>query len=765
MPSRFRAAARLCGALLCASALPAHAQAPPATTPGVEKLPEVVVTAPPSATAPSVVERPTGQTVTPVPRDQFKDSPAFSAGQVLQYVPGVTIKQGNGPRDVGLSIRGSNARNGFGVRNIVVLEDGFPATQPDGLSRTDLTDPHAYGGIDVYRGPSSALFGNYATGGAVNFRTRSGAEIDGVEFGSDFGSFGYQNFYGAFGRSGESYDASGFASHVRGNGFIANSSYNTTTENLLGSYDLTPQDRLVLKLVNNDVDTKLPIRLSLNQYRLNPFQQGCIAATPGANSAGCGTVNLFTNGLSGAQSPATAEQAGLGRIDRRTIAGARWEHSFDTDTVWRTTAVFDNKDINQFTNATPNRGAQPAVDLITDVTRQGSVLGLGATHFAGLFFNYVDIDSSTFNLVPGGAPGGNVMLAGPTNTQFGQYYNLGGRAREEIRFTDRLTGVLGIGVEHTTIDVASTSFALFPFGGRTVSTRINAAREFTNVAPEAALLYRPAEEWQFRTRVSTGYGTPQTSSLFVTPQGTIGSNTQLKTQSNVGIDVGADWTPLPALRLSVTGFYEFFENEQVTQSPGAGLLNFTFNAPASQHRGVEVAGDWTPSPGWLLRLAWLYDDQYYSKYVEQLSAGTQSTSFSRAGNKIPGVEPNFFSARLGYDHADGILAGLGGFFEVVFRDEFFIDNANLVKVPAYELLNLNLHYDPGVTDSWFKGLRVFFEIQNLLDRTYVASANNVSDGISAATGLQNGAGAVANAGGSIYAGAPRSFFGGLKLKF
>ena len=32
----------------------------------------------------------------------------------------------------------------------------------------------AYGAIDVIRGPSSALYGNYATGGALNFRTRPG---------------------------------------------------------------------------------------------------------------------------------------------------------------------------------------------------------------------------------------------------------------------------------------------------------------------------------------------------------------------------------------------------------------------------------------------------------------------------------------------------------------------------------------------------------------------------------------------------------------
>ena len=36
-------------------------------------------------------------------------------------------------------------------------------------------------------GPSSALYGNYATGGALNFRTRPGGGIEGVEYGAEAG--------------------------------------------------------------------------------------------------------------------------------------------------------------------------------------------------------------------------------------------------------------------------------------------------------------------------------------------------------------------------------------------------------------------------------------------------------------------------------------------------------------------------------------------------------------------------------------------------
>jgi iron complex outermembrane recepter protein len=740
------------------AAQPAPAQpgprqpAPPAPAISV---PQVTVSAPP---VPNIYEAPASQTITTIDRDVYKDSPAFSAGQILQYSPGVTIKQGNGPRDVGISIRGSNARNGFGVRNIQVFEDGFPETQPDGLSRTDLIDPHAYAGFDVYRGPSSALFGNYATGGAINFRTRHGGDINGFEVGSDVGSFGYLNEYATFGNRRENYEYSLFGSWVHSNGYIEHSRFNTETEDGLVSYTPTLNDTYTFKLVNNDLDTQLPIRQSLNQYGLNPYQKGCsVAATAGP---GCPTVSLFANGFSGATVNRTASQAGLGRNDRRTIVGSRWEHSFDADTNWRTQFVFDNRDISQPTGATSAVGTFPSFNLMSDVTQNGRALGFDETHLVGVHFNYLNNNSSTFNLTPAG----NAQLGGLTNTVYGHHYNAGVRAREEVALSTHWTAVAGIGAEYTNLSATNT---LYTYTGTTPSlSPFRIYREFYNVAPEAGLLYKPTEQWTFRGRVSTGYGTPQLTQLTITSAGVPGNNTSLETQTNVGYDLGVDWTPDETVRLGLTGFYEFFHNEMVTQSPGAGLQNFTFNAPRSEHRGIEAVADWRFWPGWRMTMAYTYDNQIYSDFVEQLSAGTRTTQLNRAGNKIPGVEPHFFTGRLGYEYRDGsIFSGLGAFAEVSWREAFFMDNANLIQAPSYTLVNLNAHYDPQWSYGILRGLRLFFEADNVLNKTYVASANNVADSISAVSGLQNPASVVANAGGSIYAGSPRAYvFGGL-LKF
>ena len=52
----------------------------------------------------------------------------------------------------------------------------------------------------------------------------------------------------------------------------------------------------------------------------------------------------------------------------------------------------------------------------------------------------------------------------------------------------------------------------------------------------------------------------------------------------------------------------------------------------------------------------------------------------------------------------------------------------------------------------------------MFDRTYVASANNIGNTVTAA-GVQNLANVLANTTGSIYAGSPRAFVAGMKVAF
>jgi iron complex outermembrane recepter protein len=714
------------------------------------------------APAPAFPAQAAGQTVTTVGDDRTTNTRAFNVGDILQESPGISVKQGNGPRDLGVSIRGSNARNGFGIRNIQVFEDGFPVTQPDGLSRGDLIDPHAYRGIDVWRGPSSALFGNYATGGAVNFRQRTGADINGFEYGTDFGSFGYLNNYMALGKKFGAFEYSLFASDVRGEGHLDWSAFNTQTVEFLGTFSPSVDDKLTVKFIKNELGTDLSIRLSLNQFFLNPFQAGCVTGI----SAGCGSVSLFRNGFNGAKVSETAAQAGLGRNDQRTILGTRWEHKLGENTTWQMQYVVDDRNIHQPTGTTSAVGDFLSQNVMTHLEHKYLLLGMKATSLIGYYYNYLPNNNDTINLMPGG----NATLGQKTQNVTGYTGNMGVRVREEVKPTEQWTFAAGASFEMTQLHGLSTAYGYTGSvnGIPTSITSVFADQQYDNRAWEISLAFKPTAAWNFRGRVATGYGTPQIGNLFVTQAGTPGNNTQLASQRNLGYDLGLDFTPSKWLKVSLTGFYELFYDEIISLTPGAGLQSYAFNIPDAEHRGVEVALELQPARGWKVTTAYTYNDQIVTSFNEQLkvtSGGkTLTANLDRSGNKIPGVAPNELLARIGYDEPSGQLKGLGAYVEWQWKDAFFMDSGNVLKAPGYDLVNLNMHWDAKVQRPWLDSARAYFEIRNLFDRTHIASANNITDSL-ATSGTQNGAGVLANSTGSIYAGTPRTYYGGFRLKF
>ena len=734
----------------------AQTPASPASVDGAGDRRDIVVT----ANALTLTTKVKGQTDTTVTDRTFRNTPATTIADIVKLSPGVTVIGGNGPRDVGVSIRGSNARNGFGARNIQVFEDDFPVTQPDGLARFDLTDPHAYGAVDVVRGPSSARYGNYAIEGAINFRTRRGRDLNGVEAGLDGGGYGYLNAYAAIGNAGSAYDYALFGSFVRADGSTGHTGYQTGTINALATFALSDRDRLTGKLIYNEGEFRLSTRLSFNQYLANPYQQGCERAATAA--AGCGTIAVLVNGVNGARVAQTAAESDLARNDRRTIVGARYEHDFSPSTTWRTQAVFDSRVIYQPTSATPNRGTVNSYNITSDVTDQGELLGMDAVSFLGVFYNYLDSQSYLFNKTPAGRNG----LGAVTQTVLGDVRNLGVRAREELSLMRALQLVLGVGAERSIIDVRQTGYT-YPSNATPALLFIPVDRHYGNVAPEISLVWQATDVLQFHARAATAYGIPQSGQLFVTPAGVPGDNAALKTQKNTGVDLGAELAIGDALTAEMTGYYEWFRDEQVTQSAGVNLLSYTTNAPRSIHRGVELAVNWKPLravPGGYVQANYSYNDQRYSRYVERLTSDGVSAAFDRDGNRIPGVIPTFVNARAGYDRPNGALAGLGGFAELTWRSRYFIDNANLLRVPGYTLVNLNLHYDPPRDAGWWSRLSFFGAVQNLADKTYVGSASIIADSLNAAGG-QNPAVTLMNTTGSVYAGQPRTVFAGIKGRF
>ncbi|MGY1490172.1 TonB-dependent receptor family protein [Methylobacillus pratensis] len=124
-----------------------------------------------------------------VGKENIQDGlPQMTLSESLIRVPGITAQNRTQmAQDPQISSRGFGARSAFGVRGVRVYVDGIPLTYPDGSGQPGSVDLGAMQGIEVMRGPFSALYGN-SSGGVVQLLTENapaGHELSaGVLFGS-----------------------------------------------------------------------------------------------------------------------------------------------------------------------------------------------------------------------------------------------------------------------------------------------------------------------------------------------------------------------------------------------------------------------------------------------------------------------------------------------------------------------------------------------------------------------------------------------------
>ncbi|HKG32624.1 MAG TPA: TonB-dependent receptor, partial [Gemmatimonadales bacterium] len=132
------------------------------------KLHEITVT-----TTPARREEPAS--TVQVPAAELRQTPAINTYELLRQTAGLEVHdQGQGPGFAATaSLRGFSSDHST---DLALWIDGVPVNEPvnahsEGYNDWSLLFPAVIRDIDVYRGPSSALFGNFALAGTVNVRT------------------------------------------------------------------------------------------------------------------------------------------------------------------------------------------------------------------------------------------------------------------------------------------------------------------------------------------------------------------------------------------------------------------------------------------------------------------------------------------------------------------------------------------------------------------------------------------------------------------
>jgi iron complex outermembrane receptor protein len=131
-------------------------------------LDEVSVT----ATREARTTREVPQAIAVVGKDKIEKKRMFNLKEALEGIPGVQAESKNGGSDVRLFIRGAGVKATYGVREIMVLRDGVPVTDPDSLTRLDFIDMQDIERVEVTKGPGS-IYSTGSFGGAIQIISKS----------------------------------------------------------------------------------------------------------------------------------------------------------------------------------------------------------------------------------------------------------------------------------------------------------------------------------------------------------------------------------------------------------------------------------------------------------------------------------------------------------------------------------------------------------------------------------------------------------------
>ncbi len=112
------------------------------------------------------------QSIAVINEKTIEDKNILNISEALDTIPGVNAESSTNSPSPRLIIRGAGLNARYGVREIMVMQDGIPMTDPDSFTRFDFIDMQDVERIEVQKGPGSINAIN-TTGGVIQLLTKS----------------------------------------------------------------------------------------------------------------------------------------------------------------------------------------------------------------------------------------------------------------------------------------------------------------------------------------------------------------------------------------------------------------------------------------------------------------------------------------------------------------------------------------------------------------------------------------------------------------
>lgn len=607
------------------------------------------------------------QSVYVVTRDVMDDQAMTGLGDLVRYVPGVTMGQGEGHRDAPV-FRGNVTTSDFfvdGVRDDVQY----------------LRDLYNVERVDVLKGSSALVFGRGTGGGALNrvSKTADGAGLRQLEIG--LGNFGHGRLAGDVG--------------------------GTLTDGVFGRLNAVVEES---ETYRNEVEiSRLGLAPTL-RFHLSDATQLDLFAEYFSDER---TVDRGVPSQEGRPWPGSAKtyfgnpDLSYSDIEAATLRGVL-NHRISDDVNFRgvlsygdyakfyqnvfaggpVDPVAETVRISSYNSATDRQNLLAQADLVW----RASLGGMNHTLLVGLEAGRqdsanrrVNTASATFGLADRGRDFTPDFTVAPAQNNRNNLDLFAVLVQDQIEFTERLKALVGLRWDR--FDLA--------FDDRRPGSA-DFAREDDFVSPRAGLVWEPVEGVSLYASWTRAF-LPQSGEQFNALDATTAA---LEPEEFENSEIGLRWQPSGRLLVSAA-LYRLDRTN--TRAPGA-VAGTVVLTGSQRSEGLELAVQGELQAGW----------HVIGALALQESEITSTTNAAPAGRKAALVPEFSVSLWNRVSLTDRFDVALG----VIHQDEQFASISNAVVLPAYTRVDAALFY--RLSDS----LHVQLNVENLTDEEYWYTAHN-----------------------------------------
>ena len=629
-----------------------------------------------------------------VGQETIEANKMFNIKEAIQSAPGVLIDTKNGGYSTRLIIRGAGQKAAYGVREIMVLRDGVPMTDPDSFTRFDFVDMQDVERIEVTKGPGS-IYGAGAAGGTIQILSKSVFDETSDRVRLMGGTSQTSNAHARYGTMiGDSNAiAITMSRRAQENDWRRWNKFESTQASFKHGYMFDDGGTWETELSYSAANLQLPGSMDeeLFDYFVENGKQ--LDSYDAWKHSGRDSKIWFFN---------TRMEKELGDFTLKPqFYFNHWSHFHPVtgginNSPHNLVYGIDVEVANQHAgDIGPNRATGELVAGFT--VRQDNSIGARK-------YKYRDFTENAFSgritETHSDAEGALMEDEDAINTIYGIY------AKESIRPNDRFLVDLAFRYDLSIFNINQWEWEQYSYSdGNYIAGDgySETDKTYQLFAPSLGISYALSDSLNVYGSVAQSDQVPSTSE--------IQSNTSLNKSTSRSFEIGLKGRA-KRWAFDAAAYHTTVEDEIVSTVVNDETVYD--NAAKVIKRGLELAGEYEVMDGLKFGATYAYSNYIFDEFLESVS----DVNFNRAGNSVPYVPKHKYGLTASYHHSSGLKARL----QTDSWGEYHLDNANSEMYGGYDFVtNLSVGYERA-------GHSLSFGIENLTDKHYAAEVKKSTTG-------------------------------------